>query len=65
MSMSKKDYVAIAAALKDLRDGRDAGGDQQAVYGIEIAAEAIADVCEANNLRFDRNRFLAACGVAQ
>ena len=55
MSMSKRDYeelaVSIAATL--------ASGDYAT---LEEAACRIADACAKQNPRFDRGRFLTACG---
>lgn len=61
--MTKKDYVAIAQAL------RDAYGEDHAAFpvsGEEMRQEAAGRLCEAfaaDNPRFDRARFLAACGI--
>lgn len=77
--MTKKHYTALAAALKSqydtaMRLKRDAESkhlfnaanlwDGQA-SGIIVAAETFATVAAEQNPRFDRARFLAACGVAQ
>jgi len=60
MAMSKKDFVAIAKAIKDAREtyGRD---------GIvsEYTAKAIAAHCATTNPAFNRARFLTACGVEE
>lgn len=50
--MSRRDYIAIAAALKDSDASR-------------VTCRAIADVCAADNQRFDERRFLVACGFGQ
>lgn len=51
--MTRKDYVAIA----DIIDGaRDQG------LTLEEVAEKLADTMEKDNPRFDRARFLEACG---
>jgi hypothetical protein len=58
--MTRKDYVLIAAALKQSFSPiyQTSGGAQweQCVYDI-------SDVLEKDNSRFDRNRFLIACGL--
>lgn len=61
--MTRKDYVALAAAIKAASDefGEEGVGDGGAFDGIEAAAHRIADACAADNPRFDRARFLAAC----
>lgn len=57
--MTKKDYIALAAALKAEVDGSD---NDYRTAGIEAAAKAMASVLRADNPRFDRDKFLAACG---
>lgn len=59
--MTRKDFVAIAAALKDMHNalGPLSPRDQQIVYS---AACTIADTLALQNARFDRVRFLEACG---
>lgn len=62
MAMSKKDYVAVAKELKLLvQDIRVNGEAKDAVREtIKALAEDFGD----DNPRFDREKFLAACGVA-
>lgn len=57
--MTRKDYEAIAAALKNARGlpMRDHAAS------IGAAAQCIAEVMQRDNPRFDRARFLKACGV--
>ena len=54
--MTKKDYAIIAKAIANTYDISDIG---RASVANEIARALAAD-----NPRFDRNRFLTACGVA-
>lgn len=54
--MTKKDYVAIAAALKH------AGGIETPT-SIRELAQRLATIFQDDNERFDRQRFLTACGV--
>ena len=59
--MTKKDYVRIAAALarsKDAFRGSD-GMRVQWQEDVSVIADALAD----DNPKFDRARFLKACGV--
>lgn len=56
--MSRKDYVLLAAALRNARSG---SADQDA--GVDVAAMAIARALAGDNSRFDRARFLCAAGV--
>jgi hypothetical protein len=53
--MTRKDYVMIAEVIATSWHGSE---DTQADL-----ARNFADVLEADNPRFDRARFLAACGV--
>lgn len=55
--MTRKDYVLIAEALKEARRV------SQYPDGISTAARCIAGALAAANPRFDRARFLRACGV--
>lgn len=57
--MSRKDYVAIAAVIR-LYVGL---ADANTLDALRGAARGIADVFAADNPRFDRDRFLAACGM--
>jgi hypothetical protein len=59
--MTRKDYEAIAAALMEARflSGQRTEGAQ----AVNDAAVLICDVMAADNPRFDRARFLKACGV--
>ena len=63
--MTRKDYIALARALTAARANNRTGDANRALYnnGIDNAAACIADALAADNPRFDRARFLAACGV--
>lgn len=58
--MSRKDYVAIAAAIKKFTDIYDDEVSKEVVTGV---SHNIANVFSDDNPRFDRSRFLQACGV--
>lgn len=58
--MTRKDFKAIAVAIKDSASHSD--GTPGSNYTLRIAASQIADVFEADNPRFDRSKFLTACG---
>lgn len=67
--MTKKDYELIAGVVGDFeqRLGNWFNG-QERQQRQEIHAElahGMANALEADNLRFDRNKFLEACGVTQ
>jgi hypothetical protein len=64
MSMTKKDYVAIAAKLLSVQYvGEAAGAEARFNAGVHEAARALAQHFASDNQRFDRARFLEACGV--
>lgn len=65
--MTRKDYVLIADALKCVRTsaaGRDEGELEDRLAQWSEDCEAVADALANDNPRFDRDRFLKACGVA-
>ena len=53
--MSRKDYVSIAEVIKASAESDDPR---------EYIARNVADVLEQDNPRFDRARFMVACGIA-
>ena len=68
--MTKKDFEAIARAITEARAlGRHARSPIAATIGdargdaCDDCAVLIADHCASDNPRFDRARFLKACGV--
>ena len=68
--MTRKDYEAIAQALNHARlvgAPTDCANQDQYMRGADDQAyeyfSAIARVLSADNPRFDRAKFLAACGV--
>lgn len=63
--MTKKDYIKIAAVFSQYRD--HAGNWPQSPWRHTAAQELssrFADMLAQDNPRFDRARFLAACGLA-
>ena len=63
--MTRKDYVAIAAAIRQQAYSPNADiNTRNAAEGTrEHIADDIADAMARDNPRFDRARFLKACGV--
>lgn len=55
--MTRKDYVVIAEAIR--KASQAPGYAERNAF----VAHAIADALAADNPRFDRARFLSACGV--
>jgi hypothetical protein len=62
--MTRKDYCAIAGAINRAQTHDEwEGGDIP--WAIWLTAEYVADALAADNPRFDRQRFMDACGVEQ
>ena len=63
MAMSRKHYVAVAQAVKDVRDiAKDSPSVRNASEALDLLARRLATVFQGDNGMFDRNRFLRACG---
>lgn len=68
--MTRKHYEAVAGVIRaELGDGLDlSAADRMRVPRIQSlvhVARGLADVFEADNSRFDRGRFLTACGLGE
>ncbi len=62
--MTRKDYVLIAEALKNARpDPHGTTISRHRYDGWHVSACALADALANDNPRFDRERFLKACGA--
>ena len=65
--MTRKDYILIAAALNSALQTPDywyaSNCDSQYEKGAKSAINALAVSLASDNPRFDRERFLKACGV--
>ena len=61
--MTKKDFEAIAGALKDARDAALTDTPRVIPQIFDSLSRTLADVCATTNPRFQRARFLKACGV--
>jgi len=59
--MSKKHFDALAAALRSAFAHEPQGGITRAQWERDV--HAIADACAAASPRFDRARFIRACGA--
>jgi hypothetical protein len=59
--MTRKDYVLIAQTIADLMSDFNNGGDDS--VSLSLVAQELADTLAKDNPRFDRDRFLVACGV--
>jgi hypothetical protein len=60
--MTKKDFEAIAAIIKNRLEWADPV-EYGVISGIKLTARDMADYFETVNPRFDRDRFIAACGL--
>lgn len=58
--MTKKDYIAFAAAFKETRPGEHWNTNKRVQWDLDVRASA--RVFAANNPRFDGARYIAACG---
>lgn len=61
--MTRKDYVAIAEVINQHVIQADAHQDITGFFAISGIAAGIATVMENDNPRFDRDKFLKACGI--
>ncbi len=59
--MSKKDYELIAAIIRQA--GNDAMGGYTAQGVVTQITQQFAELARADNPRFDRARFMDACGL--
>lgn len=70
--MTKKDFEAMAGAVNDARlallpGSREPQRDSLVRTHHQVfdsLARSLADVCATQNARFNRAKFLAACGIA-
>jgi hypothetical protein len=60
--MTKRHFEAIARILKE-RSEATRGNDFDGFVQVDAIADALADFFAAENPRFDRLRFLIACGT--
>jgi hypothetical protein len=62
--MTRKDYVMIADAIKGaLNYEKDFNQNEEGARVVKYVAHTIALSLQFDNPRFDRDRFLVACGV--
>lgn len=62
--MTRKHFEAIALIIKNARIPNAAAGfDDGFDAGVEDVATSLADYFAGENPRFDREKFLTACGI--
>jgi len=63
MSMTKTDYEMVASVIKfTLETYQD---NPESILTISILVDRLADELEFDNPKFNRNKFLNACGIEQ
>lgn len=61
--MTRKDYITIAAAIAQARQATEINRkSKDGVSAIRLTAIGMASHLLQDNPRFDRDRFMAACG---
>ena len=60
--MTQKDYILLAAALREQRPIGQEDCKLACLVQWERDVDAIAEALEQDNPRFDRDKFLDACG---
>ena len=65
--MTRKDYVAIAAVVRQhiVADAAPLSPESEGNIAVELLAADLADLFEQGNPMFNRARFLDACGVGE
>ena len=58
--LGRKTYVALASVMKEQLDKASSAKEVEIVRSV---ANSIADEFQADNPRFDRGRFMNACGL--
>jgi hypothetical protein len=61
--MTRKDYELLAEAIRLTRNKADFQGFTVEESTLSAVANSMAQLLEYENPRFDRKRFLEACGV--
>ena len=61
--MTRKDYELLAESIRLTRNKADWQGQTIDESTLSAVANTMAQLLEYENPRFDRGRFLAACGV--
>lgn len=62
--MSKKDYRLIAEVIRNQYNYDARGGNVSWKLAVRNVAVAMSEKLQADNPRFDRDKFLKACGIS-
>jgi hypothetical protein len=63
--MTKRHFIALAAIVRGNVEAVANGDEDENVHAmLETVASEIADFCGRENERFDRDKFMGACGLA-
>ena len=61
--MTKKDYIIFASVIKQHIEDEGGKENPSAKIALERLAKTLCSIFQEDNARFDRTRFLAACGI--
>jgi hypothetical protein len=62
--MSRKHYIEVAKVIRSEVEKAEASSLlPETVQALTVLAEELADMFKADNSRFDRARFMTACGL--
>jgi len=61
--MTKKHFEAMAAAFVEVRAIQDIQESAEARAALDMLAMTLSRTCAESNPRFDKGRFIRACGV--
>lgn len=61
--MTRKHFEALATQIKYDLEGLDLANSPAARLAAETVVHSVAAVCAAQNPRFDRDKFVKACGL--
>lgn len=62
--MTRRDFQLLAATVQKVRAGYAPNWDPNLFRALDDTSRALADSLARTNPRFDRRRFLEACGVS-
>lgn len=63
MAMSRKNFVALASAIRSAMDAATEANSNEARAIVTALAKEVADHCRSECSAFDRQRFMHAAGI--